>query len=268
MADVEFTVADHVGTVTLNRPDVKNALSIHAADDLASLLQDAQSDPDVHVLILTGAGNGFCGGGDLNRLAKGGSPSEVRGRLTDHMHRVPYAFEALTKPVIAAVNGDAFGAGMDIALMCDFRFAANSARFSDGYILAGLVPGDGGCFFLPRIVGIANALDLLLTGRTFGAQEALKMGVVHRVCEPADLLDESLAFATSLASRPTELLQTVKRLIYESARSDLRTSLHLAAAEMGVVRSTTESARTFEHFLDNRHRSELYESDGMSDEGL
>ncbi len=253
MADVEVDRdSQHVATVTLNRPHVKNALSIETADLLADSLLSLQSDPEVRVIILTGAGKDFCGGGDLKRLAQPRSTLEIHDRLTEHMHRIPYAFESVDKPVIAAVNGDAFGAGMDISLMCDFRFAATSARFSDGYILAGLVPGDGGSYLLPRIVGIATALDLLLTGRTVDSAEALRLGLVNRVIDDGDLLAESGAFAAALAAKPSHLVRAIKRLTYQSARSDLRTSLHLAAAEMGVVRSTTESAETLANFMSGR----------------
>jgi enoyl-CoA hydratase/carnithine racemase len=253
MSDVTSEMDSHVMTLTLDRPEVKNALSIDTADELALQIRAAAEDSEVHVIVITGAGKAFCGGGDLNRLAKGGTPIEVTRRLTDHMHRVAYAIEALDKPLVAAVNGDAFGAGMDIALMCDFRFTARSARFSDGYILAGLVPGDGAAYFLPRIVGLANALDLLLTGRTIDADEAYDMGIVHRVYEESALLPATRVFAAELAARPTDLVQMIKRAVYDSSRSDLRTSLGLVAAQMGVIRSTEGSAQSFRDFVDQRN---------------
>lgn len=252
MDEVTWDLHELIGTVTLNRPAVKNAITIEMADEVASLLRSAQMNPDVHVIILTGAGRAFCAGGDLNRLAVGHQPIEVRNRLTEHMHQVAYAVESLDKPLIAAVNGDAFGAGMDIALMCDFRMAADVARFSDGYILAGLVPGDGAAYYLPRVAGIATALDLLLTGRTVDAEEAARLGIVHRVHTATSLLEEALNFAKMLAERPIELVKMVKRAVYESARSDLRTSLDLVAAQMGVIRSTEESAEALRSFLEGR----------------
>jgi enoyl-CoA hydratase/carnithine racemase len=250
--EVTWELHDRIGTVTLNRPEVKNAITIEMADEIAALLRSAQTSPDVHVVILTGAGRAFCAGGDLNRLAVGHQPIEVRNRLTEHMHQVAFAVESLDKPLIAAVNGDAFGAGMDVALMCDFRFASRTARFSDGYILAGLVPGDGAAYYLPRIAGIATALDLLLTGRTVNADEAARLGLVHDVHEPTELLDAVVTFATVLAERPVELVKMVKRAVYESARSDLRTSLDLVAAQMGVIRSTEASAEALRSFMAHR----------------
>ena len=243
-----------VGVATFDRPEVRNAITIEMADELAEHLRRAQRDDSVSVVVVTGGGRAFCGGGDLNRLARRHEPIEVRKRLTEHMHQVAYAVAAFDKPLIAAVNGDAFGAGMDIALMADFRLCARSARFCTGYVLVGLVPGDGGAWFLPRVVGLPAALDLLMTGRMVGADEALAMGMVTRVVDDASLTDEAMAFAGQLADRPTDLLQMIKRATYESARSDLRTSLDLVAAQMGVIRTTEGSAESMRRFMEERRR--------------
>src|SRR5581483_5158011 len=144
-------------------------------DAWAAALAGARTDGDVRVVVLTGAGDGFCSGVDLGRYDPGSAeptPLERKRTLTDRIHRVAYALEDLDKPVIAAVNGVAVGAGMDMALMCDIRLAARSARFSEGYIRVGLVPGDGGCYYLPRLVGTAKALELLLTGDFVDGEEA------------------------------------------------------------------------------------------------
>lgn len=254
VGDVGWERSGPVGVATLARPRVRNAITVEMADELADLLRAAQRDEDVHVVVVTGAGGAFCAGGDLDRLASRHEPIEVRKRLTDHMHQVAYAVQAFDKPLIAAVNGDAFGAGMDIACMADFRFVARSARFSTGYVLVGLVPGDGGAWFLPRLVGTAAALELLMTGRTVGADEALALGMATRVVDDAELTAAAMAFAGELAERPTELLQMIKRATYESARSDLRTSLDLVAAQMGVIRTTEGSAETMRRFLEQRER--------------
>lgn len=254
MSDIEYAVDGAVATIRLNRPEVKNAFTVEMADAWADHLEHAARDDDVRVLIVTGTGRAFCGGGDLGRLAERRSPLETRERLTKHVHRVALAVDRLDKPVIAAVNGDAFGAGMDMALMCDLGVAAASARFSDGYILAGLVPGDGACYYLPRLAGTARALELLLTGATISASEAERYGIVNRVV-PDDQLTETVgSLAAELAARDPVLVQTIKRCVYQSAGADLRTSLDLAAAQLAVLRSTEASEEAFRTFRDQRRR--------------
>ncbi|MDT7695274.1 MAG: hypothetical protein QOI75_4641, partial [Pseudonocardiales bacterium] len=155
MADLEYTVADGIGTILLNRPHRKNAFTLDMIDTWARALRDARTDPDVRVVVLTGAGDAFCSGVDLDRRqdATPATPLERKENLTERIHRIPFALEDLDKPVIAAINGVAVGAGMDMALMCDMRIMARSARLSEGYVRVGLVPGDGGCYYLPRLVG-------------------------------------------------------------------------------------------------------------------
>jgi enoyl-CoA hydratase/carnithine racemase len=146
------------------------------------------------------------------------------------------------KPTIAAVNGAAVGAGMDMALMCDMRVAARSARFSEGYINVGLVPGDGGCYDLPRLVGMGRALELLLTGDFVDAVEAERIGLVNRVVEDEALLDETNALARKLAAASPIALRMIKRATYQSARVDLRTALDLVSSHFGVVSTTDDHA--------------------------
>src|SRR6201992_20283 len=166
MSDLEFSVADGIGTILLNRPDRKNAFTMEMIDQWSEILRQVRTDPDVRVVVLTGAGDAFCSGVDLGKYQDGERPTPLQRKegLTEQIHRVPLALEDLDKPVIAAVNGVAVAAGMDMALMCDMRVCSRSARFSEGYMRVGLVTGDGGCWFLPRLVGSARALELLWTG--------------------------------------------------------------------------------------------------------
>jgi enoyl-CoA hydratase/carnithine racemase len=255
VADIDCSVEDHVAVLRLNRPDVKNAVTTEMADLWADLLIGMADDPEVRVIVVTGEGKAFCGGGDFGRLAVSRPPIESRDRLTKHIHRVALTVDRIDKPLIAAVNGDAFGAGMDMALMCDLRYASRSARFSGGYILAGLVPGDGACHYLPRIVGMPKALELLLFGTTVSAEEAERLGIVNAVVEAEDLMPTVMAHATTLAQRDPVLVQTIKRCVYQSATADLRTSLDLVAAQMAVIRSTPASRRAFQDFEDARRRA-------------
>ncbi len=256
MADLEYTVENGVGTILLNRPERKNAFTVEMVDTWAEILVAARTDDSVGAIVLTGADDAFCAGGDFGGLSPdaGGEPTpyDRKAFLTDHVHRVAYALEDLDKPVIAAVNGVAVGPGLDFALMCDMRFMARSARVSEGYVRVGLVPGDGGAYFLPRLVGPAKALELLLTGDFVDAEEALRMGMVNRVYDDEELMDETRAFAEKLAAGPPRITRMIKRAVYQSARSDLRTSLDLISSHMGVVQSMQESCEAFNAFREKR----------------
>jgi len=261
MADIEWSADGGVGTILLNRPASKNAFTPPMLTEWARMLRQAGDDDSVRVLMVTGSGDAFCAGADLKHLgeraaAPGGAGESAavtaQRSLERDVHQVAYAMEALTKPVIAAVNGPAVGAGLDMALMCDFRFAATTARFSEGYVRVGLVPGNGGCYFLPRIVGIEKALELLMTGDFVTAEEALRIGLVSRVVPPELLVAEARGFAARLAALPPVHLQLIKQNVYQSARSDLRTSLRLAAAQMGIVRTMADSAEALAAFRERR----------------
>ncbi len=253
MADLEYEVIDGVGTILLNRPHRKNAFTMGMIDAWSEALRDARTDDNVRALILTGAGDGFCSGVDLEAFSQRGSgPLEVKRNLTDRIHRVVLALEDLDKPVVAAVNGVAVGAGMDMALMCDIRLAARSARFSEGYIRVGLVPGDGGCYFLPRLVGTARAMELLLTGDFVDATEAERIGIVNHVYDDDSLQAETNALAQRLADGPPIATAMIKRAVYQSANCDLRTALDLISSHMAVVQSTRDSKEAYEAFVEKR----------------
>jgi enoyl-CoA hydratase/carnithine racemase len=253
MADLEYEVDDRVGTILLNRPHKKNAFTLEMIDQWAAVLMAARTDADVRALVLTGAGDGFCSGVDLDAFnQRASSPLQAKRNLTDRIHRVAYALADLDKPMIAAVNGVAVGAGMDMALMCDIRLAARSARFSEGYVRVGLVPGDGGCYFLPRLVGSARALELLLTGDFVGASEAERIGIVNHVYDDDRLMEETMALARRLASGPPVAIAMIKRALYQSANCDLRTALDLISSHMAVAQSTSDSQEAYRAFVEKR----------------
>jgi enoyl-CoA hydratase/carnithine racemase len=254
VADLEYTVADGIGTILLNRPHRKNAFTMDMIDVWAEALREARTDPDVRVVVLTGAGDAFCSGVDLDRRDGAAPPTPLQRKesLTERIHRIPYALEDLDKPVIAAINGVAVGAGMDMALMCDMRIMARSARLSEGYVRVGLVPGDGGCYYLPRLVGTAKALELLLTGDFIDAEEAGRLGIANHVVDDADLADAVATLARKIADGPPVAIRTIKRAVYQSARSDLRTALDLISSHMAVVTSTEDSAEALAAFREKR----------------
>lgn len=240
-------VENGVGRILLNRPERKNAFTVGMVEEWARALEEARTDDAVGAILVTGAGDAFCSGGEFSDIEPSDEVStyERKAYLTEHVHRVALAMEDLDKPVIAAVNGVAVGAGMDFALMCDLRFAARSARFSEGYIKVGLVPGDGGAYYLPRLVGTAKALELLLTGDFVSAEEAERIGLVNRVCDDEELMDEARAFAERLAAGPPLVTRTIKRAVYQSSRTDLRTALDLISSHMAVLQSTEDSKEAF-----------------------
>jgi 2-(1,2-epoxy-1,2-dihydrophenyl)acetyl-CoA isomerase len=257
VSDLQLAVKDGVATARLNRPEKKNALSEEMLRGLERALRDAQDDPVVRVFVITGAGDAFCSGGDLGRRAKEGAaekptPLERKNRLQRVTHRVALAVEEFDKPLIAAVNGAAAGAGMDIALMCDLRFAARSARFAEAYIRVGLIPGNGGCYYLPRIVGTAAALEMLWNGDFVGAEEALRIGLVNRVCDDDKLMADTAAFAARLAAGPPLQQRLIKKLVYQSLRTDLRTSLELVSSHMAAVQSTDDYREAMQAYQEKR----------------
>ncbi len=242
--EILFSKNDGVGMITLNRPERKNAFTMTMIDRWAECLAEWRTDSEVKVIVLTGAGDAFCSGVDFAASSKNqqkDGPFERKSALWDRIHRIPLTLEDIDKPVIAALNGVAVGAGFDMALMCDMRFASDRARFSEGYVKVGLVPGDGGAYYLPRLVGTAKALELLLTGDFVDAKEALSIGLVNRIYPDAQLMEETLSFAKRLAKGPSLVIQTIKRATYQSARVDLRTALDLISSHMGVIRETKDS---------------------------
>jgi enoyl-CoA hydratase/carnithine racemase len=248
-----------VATITLNRPERLNAFTRRMLDEWLEALQDADRDPDVRCVVLTGAGRGFCSGMDVRNQASGeglraagASMSESRTFLRDSVHRIPRMVERLQKPYIAAVNGPAVGAGMDMASMCDIRFASRTARFGMTYVRMGLIPGDGGCFFLPRIVGVPRALDLIWTGRMFSAQEALEMGYVSAVVEESDVMSFTREYAASLGRGPSVAIYEAKRLLYQGLRLDLDPALDMAQQSMLVCQSTEDAEEGPRAFVEKR----------------
>ena len=253
MSDLLYEVKDKVATITLNRPDKLNAFTSDMIDAWTKSLAQAQGDDSVNVVIVTGAGRAFCSGGDVGRMRQG-EPSALdsKNSLWDGVHRVPKQLEAMDKPVIAMVNGLAVGAGMGMCVMCDLRIAADSARFSTGYVKVGLVPGDGDTYFLPRLVGAAKALELLWTADFIEAPEAHRLGIVQRVVPDAQLKDVTYALARQIADGPQIPIRMIKRLVYQSLKLDLRTHLDLVSSHMSIVRQTTDHAEGVAAFKEKR----------------
>ena len=242
--EILFKKEDGIATIILNCPERKNSFSMEMIDQWANALEEWRMDPEVKVIVLTGAGDAFCSGVYFTPSPEGAAeetPFEFKSRLWDRIHRIPLILEDTDKPVLAALNGVAVGAGLDMALMCDLRFAAESARFSEGYVKVGYVPGDGGAYYLPRLVGVAKSLELFWSGDFVSAAEALRIGMVNRVFPDDKLMEETYRFARRLADGPTRVIQMIKRAVYQSSRTDLRTALDLVSSHMGVIFTTEDS---------------------------
>lgn len=253
MSDLEYTRADGVATILLNRPERKNAFTLPMIDTWVEALTDAKNDPDVRVVVLRGSGGAFCSGLDLGTVDdQGTTPFDRKSMLHDRVQRIPRIVGELDKPLIASVSGVAVGAGMDMALMCDLRLAGRSARFCESYINVGLVPGAGGLYFLPRLVGASKALELFLTGDFVEAEEALRIGLINRLYEDDALEEETYALAERFAAGPPISTGIIKRALLQSARSDLATALDLASSHMAVVQSTQDSREALAAFREKR----------------
>jgi 2-(1,2-epoxy-1,2-dihydrophenyl)acetyl-CoA isomerase len=251
---LRFEIHERIATLTLHRPEKLNAFTQEMIDAWAGALTECRDNDDIHVIVVTGAGRAFCAGGDLVEMRERieESPFQQKDFIWNHVHRVATTLELIDKPVIAAVNGTTNGAGMDMALMCDLRFAADSARFAEGYVKLGLVPGDGGAWFLPRLVGTAKALELLWTGDTLDAQQALEVGIVNKVFPDAELMDQTYAFAQRLANSPAMAVRAIKRLVYQGQRSDLRTHLDAASSLMGITGSSHDHREAIQALTEKR----------------
>lgn len=244
-----YEVRDKVATITLNRPERLNAFNHEMIELWVDALHDARANDAVQAVVVTGAGRAFCAGGDVGNMASAGEATGLEHkRWLEVIHQIPLALDALDKPVIAAMNGPAVGAGLDMALMCDLRFAAAGTRFSEGYVKVGLIPGDGGTFFLPRLVGVAKALELMWTGDFVSSEEAERIGMVNRVVPAEELLPTVQELAERLANGPTAAIRLIKRAVNEGLRMELRAHLDMISSHMAVIRQThdhREGARAF-----------------------
>lgn len=235
-----------VATLTLNRPAARNAFSsVEQFDAFANALQATGSDDGVSVLILTGAGSSFCAGGDVKDMQArtgfaAGTPLELRDTYRRAVQRTIKLLFDLEVPTIAAVNGAAIGLGCGLASACDIRIAADGARFAESFIRLGLIPGDGGAWFMQRLVGVSKASELLFTGDTIDAAEAERIGLVSRVVHPDHLLPAAAELAERIAAQPPRALRMTKRLIREAQRAPLDTIFELSASFQALAQRSED----------------------------
>lgn len=256
---VLYETSGAVATITLNRPEARNAYTEAMVEALLAAIDRAEADDSVRAVVLTGAGPVFSAGGDLKAMRDRtgmfeGDPAELRNQYRKGLQQLPRRFDAFEKPVVAAINGAAIGAGLDLALMADLRIASGEARFGSTFARVGLIPGDGGAYLLSRVVGFANALDLVLTARVIGAAEARDIGLVTTVVPPGDVLGTARERAEQIASLPPKAVQAAKACLYRSVDNDLETALQLTAALQATVQHTKDHTAAVEEMLERLSR--------------
>jgi enoyl-CoA hydratase/carnithine racemase len=258
MEPVLFQQDGAIATITLNLPERRNPVSERATvDGLVAALERIDADGSVRVAILTGAGTAFSSGGDLRKMHEEAEGRARAPALTPHYYkhgiqRIPLAFERLDVPIVAAVNGAAIGAGLDLACMCDLRIAAESARFAESFVKVGIIAGDGGAWLLPRVVGYAKACEMALTGDMIGAAEAVACGLVSRVVPDAELMDAARALAMRIAVNPPHAVRMTKRLLKEGRHVRMDTLLDMAAAMQSLAHATADHREAVAAFLEKR----------------
>ncbi|NMG02225.1 enoyl-CoA hydratase-related protein [Azoarcus taiwanensis] len=258
--DSRLSLDGRVATLTLDRDDVRNALTGTALiDDIVNVAEWINRCDDVSVLVVTGAGAAFSAGGNIKDMANrggdfAGDVAEVATRYRRGIQRIPLALQAVEVPIIAAVNGPAIGAGFDLANMADIRIASTRAKFGETFLNLGIIPGDGGAWFMQRLIGYQQAFELTLSGRIVGADEAKQLGIVLDVVEPDDLMNRAHQLATRFAAQPPKALRLTKRLMKMAQRMELKDFLDLCAAFQGMCHNEAEHLEAVNRMLEQTTR--------------
>ncbi|OOV87511.1 crotonase/enoyl-CoA hydratase family protein [Oceanospirillum linum] len=245
-------------TLTMNQDTTRNAIS---SDEMIDAFEQAalkiNRDDSVSVVILTGAGKAFSSGGNVKDMHEkqgmfGGSPVELREGYRRGIQRIPLAMYNLEVPLIAAVNGPAIGAGCDLAMMCDMRIASTKAKFAESFAKIGIIPGDGGAWFLPRAIGMSRACEMAFTGEAVDAETALSWGMVSEVTEPEALIPAAEALAARIAANPPRSLRMTKKLLKEGQKVSLETLLELSASMQSLAHHTSDHGEAVAAMLEKR----------------
>lgn len=235
-----------VVTATLNRPELRNAISTQ--DDIETLtdfFSEVSADTTIRAVVLTGSGSAFCAGGNIKDMAAkrgmfAGSAYDKRNGYRKGIQSIPMALYELEVPIVAAINGAAIGAGLDLACMCDIRIASQDAKFAESFVKLGIIPGDGGAWFLPRVIGLPRATLMTLIGDPIDAATALEFGLVHQVVKAEDLLATAQDMAKRIASNPGHSTRMAKRLLREGQDMKLGPLLELSAAYQAIAHHTKD----------------------------
>jgi enoyl-CoA hydratase/carnithine racemase len=257
-SELKVAQSNHVLVVTLNRPDIHNAISHQKmVNEIESVCEFANQSSDIRAMILTGEGKSFCAGGNVKDMHNktgmfAGNEQEIEAGYKNGIQRIPLALWHVEVPVIAAVNGAAVGAGCDLAMMCDIRVSSSTARFAESFVRLGIIPGDGGAWFLPRVIGAARAAQMTLTGEMVDAERALEWGIVTEVTAPEDLIDRAMEIAQSIAKNPPLAVRTTKHLLRQSAQLELTQMLDLCANTQAKLHQTNDHKEAVKALLEKR----------------
>jgi len=244
-----------IALITLNRPEKRNPLTPKLREELIEALKEAERDEQINVIILTGAGKAFCAGGDIEKFAKRiqeEDPSQKRRSSIDRFGAWAVEIAKVDKPIIAAINGVAAGAGISIALLCDLRIASDQAKFILAFIRMGLVPDVGLTYLLPRTIGMGKALELFYTAGKLDAQEAYGIGLVNKIVPHEKLMEEALAMASQIAKGPRIALRLIKRAVYRELVSSLQEQTELEGLMQNICFSTEDHKEGVKAFLEKR----------------
>lgn len=252
---LQYVVSNHIATITLDRPETLNALTPAMRVSFLQAMDNANTRDDVRVIIITGVGRGFCSGGDvkaMNEARKAGTTNVLEDRIAPIRDKIVLAMRNADKPIIAAVNGHAAGAGMNIALACDIRLASTQAKFGQTFARRGLHPDWGGTYFLPRIIGMAKACEMIWSGKSVDADEALRLGIVSGVHEPDALLPAAIELARSFASGPPIAIRLAKRAMYRGMDTSLEEALEFETFAQNICGATEDAKEGIAAFVEKR----------------
>jgi len=258
--NLKVQVSDFIATITLNRPKFKNALNIELINDLCSLLLEIKTDKkykDIRVILLTGAESSFCAGGDIKNMKTSsgmfsGDSNQLRENYEQGIQKIPILIESIDIPIIALVNGAAIGAGCDLACMCDIRICSDKAMFAETFSKLNLVPGDGGTFFLQRIVGYSKAMELFLTGDIVSPDMALDIGLVSKVTTSEKLLEEGMKLASKIANNGPAAIKMTKKALKYSRTNSLNDSLSLLSSYQGICQRMQDHSEGLNALFEKR----------------
>lgn len=252
-----YEQTDGIVTLTMNQPEVRNALTGNTAiPEFLEACERITRDRSVRVAILTANGPAFSSGGNVKNMQRYFSedidPASIRQEYRNGIQSLTRAVYNLEVPIIAAVNGPAIGAGCDLACMCDIRIASENAKFAESFIKVGIVPGDGGAWLLPRMVGLSRASEMAFTGDVIDAEEAREYGLVSRVVTHDALMDESRKLAGRIAANPPSVMRMTKRLIREGQKSDLDSVLEMSASFQALAHKSRDNEEAVKAFIEKR----------------